>query len=131
MKKLLLPISLFSILLSACSCGENQNNPNENEDPNDDPIVEVPDEYKEVKVYLDPKRAMEEEISPYIYGTFIEHIESCIYNGLWSEIILDRKFYTPVGEDVSQWVISKGAVREETINPFEGEYSPYYKKVAK
>lgn len=124
MKKLLLPISLFSILLSACSCGENKNNPNENEGPKDDPIVEVPDEYKEVKVYLDPKRAMEEEISPYIYGTFIEHIESCIYNGLWSEIIIDRKFYTPVGEDVSQWVISKGAVREETINPFEGEYSP-------
>lgn len=37
------------------------------------------------------------EISPYIYGQFIEHIETCIYNGIWAEMILDRKFYYPVG----------------------------------
>ena len=39
-----------------------------------------------------------EEISPFLYGQFIEHIETCIYNGIWSEIVLDRKFYYEIGE---------------------------------
>ncbi len=54
-----------------------------------------------VTVYLDQPIG---EISPYLYGQFIEHIESCIYNGLWAEMLLDRKFYYPVGEkDMSPW----------------------------
>lgn len=44
------------------------------------------------------------EISPRLYGQFIEHIETCIYNGIWSEMILDRKFYYAVGEKgLSPW----------------------------
>ena len=35
-------------------------------------------------------------ISKYIYGQFIEHLGRCIYGGLWSEMLEDRKFFYPV-----------------------------------
>ncbi len=35
-------------------------------------------------------------ISPYVYGTFIEHQGRCIYGGIWAEMLRDRKFYHPV-----------------------------------
>ena len=35
-------------------------------------------------------------ISPYLYGQFVEHAGSLIYNSLWSEMLDDRKFYFPV-----------------------------------
>lgn len=68
------------------------------------------------------------EINPYIYGTFIEHIETCIYNGIWSEVIMDRKFYAPIGKDVSQWSIKNGTVDNGSVSPFEGKYSPVLNK---
>ncbi|MBP5622426.1 MAG: hypothetical protein J6X44_10465, partial [Thermoguttaceae bacterium] len=34
-----------------------------------------------------------EPISPFIYGQFIEHLGRCIYGGIWSEMLLDRKFH--------------------------------------
>ena len=43
------------------------------------------------------------QIDRNIYGTFIEHIDTCIYNGIWSEMIMDRKFHDPVATGVSQW----------------------------
>lgn len=57
-----------------------------------------------------------DEISPLIYGQFIEHIESCIYNGIWSEMVLDRKFYYEVGEKgLSPWkTLEKEHVTMET-----------------
>lgn len=79
--------------------------------------------YKEVKVNLKLNETSTSSINPFIYGTFIEHIDTCIYNGIWSEIILDRKFFKPVGEDVSQWNKVKGEISMETNSPFEGEYS--------
>src|SRR4051812_22777124 len=36
------------------------------------------------------------QISPYLYGQFLEHIGGLIYSSLWSEMIEDRKFYYPV-----------------------------------
>ncbi len=36
------------------------------------------------------------EISPRIYGQFIEHMGNCIYNGIWAEMLQDRKFFHPV-----------------------------------
>ena len=36
-------------------------------------------------------------ISKYIYGQFIEHLGRCIYGGIWSEMLADRKFFAPVG----------------------------------
>ncbi len=35
-------------------------------------------------------------ISPYIYGQFIEQLGNLVYNGLWSEMLDDRKFYYAV-----------------------------------
>ncbi|HLZ55120.1 MAG TPA: alpha-N-arabinofuranosidase, partial [Verrucomicrobiae bacterium] len=35
-------------------------------------------------------------VSPYVYGQFLEHIGSLIYNSLWSEMLDDRKFYYAV-----------------------------------
>jgi alpha-L-arabinofuranosidase len=37
-----------------------------------------------------------EPISKYLYGQFIEHIAGIINNGLWAEMLDDRKFYHPV-----------------------------------
>ena len=42
-------------------------------------------------------------VSPYIYGQFIEHLGRCIYGGIWAQMVLDRKFYHPVGHDPSPW----------------------------
>src|SRR5512139_2694228 len=39
-------------------------------------------------------------ISPLIYGQFIEHIGGLIENGLWAEMLDDRKFYHPVTPEV-------------------------------
>jgi len=35
-------------------------------------------------------------ISKYLYGQFIEHIGGIINNGLWAEMLDDRKFYNPI-----------------------------------
>ncbi|MDZ7723484.1 MAG: alpha-L-arabinofuranosidase C-terminal domain-containing protein [candidate division KSB1 bacterium] len=49
-----------------------------------------------------------EPISPYIYGQFIEHLGRCIYDGIWAEILQDRKFYYPITEEFSPWTLSPG-----------------------
>ncbi len=76
-----------------------------------------------VEVTLKKGEVSQNKVNEFIYGTFIEHIETCIYNGIWSELIKDRKFYKPVNEDVSQWFIVSGDIKMETSSPFEGEYS--------
>ena len=96
------------LLLSSCKSSS--------EDTNDDNV-------NQVNVNLKVNEVSNFKINPFIYGTFIEHIDTCIYNGIWSEIILDRKFYRPVGEDVSQWSLVEGNISMETKSPFEGEYS--------
>jgi alpha-L-arabinofuranosidase len=47
-------------------------------------------------------------ITKYVYGQFIEHLGGIINNGIWAEMLDDRKFYNPV---VSQ---------TQTINPVPG-----------
>lgn len=44
-------------------------------------------------------------VSEYIYGQFIEHLGRCIYQGIWAEMLEDRKFYYKVGSDDSPWKI--------------------------
>ena len=83
---------------------------------------------KEIALSFSLNDISSSSINPYIYGTFIEHIETCIYNGIWAEVIMDRKFYCPVGKDVSQWNVSKGQVGDDTGTPFEGEHSPILNK---
>lgn len=46
-------------------------------------------------------------ISPLIYGQFLEHINGVIYQSIWAEKLNDRKFYYPVGEEgLSPWSLS-------------------------
>ncbi len=65
-------------------------------------------------------------ISKYIYGQFIEHLGRCINEGLWAEMLLDRKFFYPVGSKESPWKsIGEGvSVAMETNAPFVGEQTP-------
>ena len=65
-------------------------------------------------------------ISKYVYGQFIEHLGRCINEGLWAEMLLDRKFFYPVGSEESPWKpISEGlSVTMETDAPFVGEQTP-------
>lgn len=67
-----------------------------------------------------------EDISPYIYGQFIEHLGRCIYGGIWAEVLEDRKFYDLPGTEGSPWKIlcQEGQLEMDTENPFVGNHSP-------
>lgn len=55
-------------------------------------------------------------VSPYIYGQFIEHLGRCIYQGIWAEMLEDRKFYQAVGTPDSPWKIA-GEPHSVHMNP--------------
>ncbi len=61
-----------------------------------------------------------EPISPYIYGQFIEHLGRCIYGGIWSEMLEDRKFFYPIDGEKPGWDKKKGKKTS-----YEGEGVPY------
>ncbi|MBM3310219.1 MAG: hypothetical protein FJY80_01795, partial [Candidatus Aminicenantes bacterium] len=65
-------------------------------------------------------------ISKYIYGQFIEHLGRCIYQGVWAEMLEDRKFYYPVGDKESPWkaVGDPRNVRMNPILPYVGVHAP-------
>ncbi len=83
-----------------------------------------------------------DEINPFIYGQFIEHLGRCVYGGIWAEMLEDRKFYFPITEDyspykslqdtqfpvvgASPWEILGNAKGLEltTADSFVGEYTP-------
>jgi len=67
-----------------------------------------------------------EPISKYIYGQFIEHLGRCIYGGIWAEVLEDRKFFHPVGDEQSPWTVVGPASSVEMAreNPFVGEHTP-------
>ncbi len=44
-------------------------------------------------------------VSEYIYGQFIEHLGRCIYQGIWAEMLEDRKFCLPVASAESPWKV--------------------------
>lgn len=123
--KTLLPLVL---LLTLSGCGEVKDSTTDKSNTAEtaDPLLQR--EMKEVPMEFSINDISSFEINPYIYGTFIEHIETCIYNGIWSETIMDRKFYAPIGKDVSQWSIKKGTVDNGSQSPFEGKYSPVLNK---
>ncbi len=65
-------------------------------------------------------------ISKYIYGQFIEHLGRCIYQGIWAEMLEDRKFYYGVGAKESPWKAVGNArnVRMNPILPYVGVQAP-------
>ncbi len=65
-------------------------------------------------------------LSKYIYGQFIEHLGRCIYQGIWAEMLEDRKFFWPVGEGESPWraVGDAALVAMDKTAPFTGTQSP-------
>jgi len=69
------------------------------------------------------------EISPYIYGQFIEHLGRCIYGGIWAEMLADRKFFYAVGEDKSPWkaVGDNSCVTMVQENSYVGKQTPAVK----
>ena len=73
----------------------------------------------EVRVQVDAAAAGA-PISPYVYGQFIEHLGRCIYGGLWSEMLEDRKFYYPVTGEAQAWEMFKPGPRS-----WDGAGVPY------
>ncbi len=71
------------------------------------------------RVFIDTTRTRE-PISEYIYGQFIEHLGHCIYGGLWSEMLEDRKFFYPVTGEAPAWSMFKPG-----HDTSEGEGHPY------
>ena len=95
----------------------------------------------EAGVTIHPQKRFE-EISPYIYGQFIEHLGRCIYGGIWAEMLEDRKFYFPVPAPgniwrttgaqarvlaASPWIVlgPAGSVTMVKEEAFVGEHSPH------
>ena len=86
-------------------------------------------------------------ISKYIYGQFIEHLGKSVYSGLWSEMILDRKFFFPITDKYDPWGIGQpdaywggstfpylkaspwkvigtaGSVTMDSLTPYTGKYA--------
>ena len=77
------------------------------------------------KVVIDAEK-MGRPVSEYIYGQFIEHLGRCIYQGIWAEMLEDRKFFRAVGEAESPWkaVGENGLVKMDTAKPFTGMHTP-------
>lgn len=68
-----------------------------------------------------------EPISPHIYGQFLEHLGHCINQGIWSELLLDRKFYYAVGQAESPWKpVGHPQIAMDPIEPFVGATTPVF-----
>jgi len=65
-----------------------------------------------------------EPMPVYIYGQFIEHLGRCIYGGIWSEMVDDRKFWYAPGDKNSPWIVEGGKIEMDKRNPFVGAHSP-------
>ena len=77
-------------------------------------------------------------ISKYIYGQFIEHIGGIINNGIWAEMLDDRKFYYPITTQVQtnfavrgrfelrRWdfIGAEESVTMDTNAPYVGDHTP-------
>ncbi len=65
-------------------------------------------------------------MSEYIYGQFIEHLGRCIYQGIWAEMLEDRKFFYAVGTPESPWK-PLGEPHSVWMNPvvaYVGDHAP-------
>jgi hypothetical protein len=81
-------------------------------------------------------------INPHIYGQYAEHLDQGIFDGIWAEMLEDRKFYFPVsaaeagveqtpaqdaGPGASPWKIigPAGTVRMVEKDAFAGRQAPH------
>lgn len=88
-------------------------------------------------------RQLSEPVSPYEFGMFIEHIGTLIYDGLWAELLDDRKFFGPIldanaGElpksdhpfrrPMRKWIPVGGEshLKMDAEHPFVGEFTPCF-----
>ena len=89
----------------------------------------------ETSIKVDPAE-QKAEMSPYIYGQFIEHMGHCIYGGIWAEMLMDRKFWYAPGQKGSPWQIAdtdkaeEGLYMDETA-PYTGRHTPVLKSDGK
>ena len=58
---------------------------------------------------------VDEPISKYIYGQFIEHLGRCIYGGIWAEMLEDRKFYYPITANYDPYRAAQGVSKDNTF----------------
>ena len=86
-------------------------------------------------------------ISKYIYGQFLEHIGGIVNNGVWAEMLDDRKFYYPINSHppeqpsgpsfrrmtVRHWmpIGADEFITMDTKEPYTGDQSPAVKLDAK
>ncbi len=71
------------------------------------------------------KSKKKDPILPHIYGQFLEHLGHCINQGIWAEMLLDRKFYYPVGYENSPWhALGHPQIAMDPIDAFVGEFTP-------
>src|SRR5580698_7933198 len=93
-------------------------------------------------------------ISKNIYGQFLEHGGDIVNNGVWAEMLVDRKFFYPVASSAptpppvianaggnprfrrtpTRWwapVGGENVVKMDTNSPFTGEHTPLVKLDAK
>lgn len=92
----------------------------------DDMSLELLSEEK-INTSLEIDVAKRSEPMPvYIYGQFIEHLGRCIYGGIWSEMVNDRKFWYKPGEKDSPWMTDgdKKYFSVDTADPFTGSQTP-------
>ncbi len=83
-------------------------------------------------------------ISKYIYGQFLEHIGGIVNNGIWAEMLDDRKFYFPItlhppAEPAAQPGFRRAPLRHwtpiggdefvtlDSDKPYTGDHSPLVK----
>lgn len=126
MKRLHKTIWTLTSLVILVSCNGTSNISSQSISSSEDNSSEQSEYDAELKIFFDVSKSKKEEISPYIYGTFIEHIDRCIYNGIWGEIINDRKFVAPIGEDVSQWKKDKNStILSDSEHVYSNGYSAH------
>jgi alpha-N-arabinofuranosidase len=99
--------------------------------------LSVPAQTQRVNVTIDGSQTYA-PISKYVYGQFIEHLGGIINNGIWAEMLDDRKFYYPIKFQTQalaatrprfasrhwNFVGPEAAVSMDTHAPFVGEHSP-------
>ncbi|MCH7415437.1 hypothetical protein MM213_18195 [Belliella sp. R4-6] len=83
--------------------------------------IEVAELNPAVKIDLSEQR---EPMEDYIYGQFIEHMGKCIYGGIWSELLEDRKFFYAPGSENSPWKVTGSQVSHDSSFKYSGNPTP-------